>query len=65
MALRGEPKALGGAGRERLVYSPAAGTFRTNARIGDRVHVTVDPARTHLFDSAGARLTASPARATA
>lgn len=37
MALRGEPKALGGAGRERLVYATAAGTFRTRARIGDVV----------------------------
>lgn len=37
MALRGEPKALGGAGRERLVYAPAAGIFRTDARIGDVV----------------------------
>jgi xanthine dehydrogenase accessory factor len=37
MPLRGEPKALGGAGRERLVYAPAAGTFRTPARIGARV----------------------------
>jgi xanthine dehydrogenase accessory factor len=37
MKLRGEPKELGGAGRERLVYSPAAGTFRTHARIGDIV----------------------------
>ncbi len=37
MALRGEPKALGGAGRERLVYAPAAGTFRTHARIGAAV----------------------------
>jgi len=34
MPLRGEPKALGGAGRERLVYAPAAGAFRTHARIG-------------------------------
>lgn len=37
LPLRGEPKALAGAGRERLVYAPAAGTFRTVARIGDRV----------------------------
>lgn len=37
MALRGEPKALGGAGRERLVYAPAAGLFRTRARIGETV----------------------------
>ncbi len=37
LPLRGEPKALGGMGRERLVYSPAAGTFRTDARIGERV----------------------------
>lgn len=37
LPLRGEPKALAGAGRERLVYSPVAGTFRTQARIGGRV----------------------------
>ncbi|MBL8833678.1 MAG: xanthine dehydrogenase [Rhodospirillales bacterium] len=37
LPLRGEPKALGGAGRERLVYSPVAGAFRTASHIGDRV----------------------------
>lgn len=37
LPLAGEPKALAGAGRERLVYAPAAGTFRTAARIGDTV----------------------------
>lgn len=37
LPLAGEPKALAGAGRERLVYSPAAGIFRTAARIGDTV----------------------------
>ncbi len=37
LALAGEPKPLGGAGRERLVYSPVSGTLRTNARIGDKV----------------------------
>jgi xanthine dehydrogenase accessory factor len=35
--LEGEPRALGGHGRERFVYAPAAGTFRTHLRIGDRV----------------------------
>jgi xanthine dehydrogenase accessory factor len=35
--LAGEPKALGGAGRERLVYASVAGTFRTRAAIGERV----------------------------
>jgi len=37
LALAGEPKPLGGAGRERLVYSPQAGMFRTGTRIGDAV----------------------------
>ncbi|MBI3507034.1 MAG: xanthine dehydrogenase [Proteobacteria bacterium] len=35
LALAGEPKPLGGAGRERLVYSPQDGIFRTRAEIGD------------------------------
>ena len=35
LPLAGEPKALGGAGRERLVYSPQGGIFRTRAEIGD------------------------------
>ncbi len=37
LPLAGEPKALGGAGRERLVYSPQDGIFRTRAGIGDTV----------------------------
>jgi xanthine dehydrogenase accessory factor len=37
LPLAGEPKGLAGAGRERLVYSPAAGVFRTAARIGETV----------------------------
>lgn len=36
-ALAGEPRALGGAGRERLVYAATDGHWRTQARIGDRV----------------------------
>jgi len=39
LPLAGEPKALAGAGRERLVYAPVAGTFRTAARIGETVVV--------------------------
>lgn len=35
--LAGEPRDLGGHGRDRYVYSPAAGVFRTNCAIGDTV----------------------------
>jgi xanthine dehydrogenase accessory factor len=37
LPLTGEPRALGGHARERYVYSPVEGVFRTNARIGDSV----------------------------
>jgi len=37
LALAGEPAALGGHARERYVYAPAAGIFRTTRRIGDLV----------------------------
>jgi xanthine dehydrogenase accessory factor len=33
----GEPRAIGGVGRARFVYAPAAGRFETSVRIGDRV----------------------------
>ncbi len=33
----GEPRVIGGAGRERFVYSPAAGRFATDHRIAARV----------------------------
>jgi xanthine dehydrogenase accessory factor len=35
--LAGEPRTLGGAGRERFVYADDAGLWRTGARIDDRV----------------------------
>lgn len=35
--LAGEPRPLEGVGRERFVYAPQAGVWRTRARIGDRV----------------------------
>jgi xanthine dehydrogenase accessory factor len=35
--LAGEPRAIAGHARDRYVYAPAAGLFRTNARIGDTV----------------------------
>ena len=35
--LAGEPRAIDGVARERYVYAPAAGTFRTDLRIGGRV----------------------------
>jgi xanthine dehydrogenase accessory factor len=37
LPLRGEPRAIGGVGRERAVYSPVEGVARTSLRIGDRV----------------------------
>lgn len=37
LALAGEPRPLGGVGRARFVYAPAAGRFETGARIGERV----------------------------
>ncbi len=35
--LEGEPQTIAGHARDRYVYAPAAGIFRTEARIGDRV----------------------------
>lgn len=37
LPLRGEPRVVGGAGRERAVYAPEAGVVRTHHRIADRV----------------------------
>jgi xanthine dehydrogenase accessory factor len=37
-AYSGDPRLLGGHGRERYVYAAAAGTFRTTLAIGDRVN---------------------------
>lgn len=37
LPLRGEPRRIGGAGRERAAYAPGLGTFRTGFRIGDPV----------------------------
>jgi xanthine dehydrogenase accessory factor len=36
--LVGEPRAIGGAARERYVYAPVEGLFRTALHIGDTVH---------------------------
>jgi xanthine dehydrogenase accessory factor len=38
LPLAGEPRSIGGVGRARFVYAPAAGRFETAARIGDKVH---------------------------
>src|SRR5229473_3644680 len=35
--LAGEPRTYGGHARDRFLYAPAPGVFRTTARIGDRV----------------------------
>lgn len=37
LALAGEPRDLGGHARERYVYAPCAGVFRTTLQIGDTV----------------------------
>lgn len=37
LALTGEPRELGGHARDRYVYAPRSGIFRTHARIGDAV----------------------------
>lgn len=37
LPLRGEPRPIAGAGRERAVYAPAAGLFRTGLAIGGSV----------------------------
>jgi len=37
LPLAGEPRALGGHARDRYVYSPIDGVFRTKAQIGDSV----------------------------
>lgn len=37
MALAGEPNPIAGVGRERLVYAPCDGMFRTERRLGDKV----------------------------
>ena len=39
LALVGEPRELGGRARERYVYAPCAGVFRTRLQIGDTVTV--------------------------
>jgi xanthine dehydrogenase accessory factor len=38
LPLSGEPRTLGGHARERYVYAPRDGVFRTKAQIGDAVH---------------------------
>jgi xanthine dehydrogenase accessory factor len=37
LPLAGEPRLIAGYGRERYVYAPIGGTFRTAFHIGDRV----------------------------
>ena len=37
LPLAGEPRAIGGHARDRYVYAPVDGVFRTKARIGDAV----------------------------
>jgi xanthine dehydrogenase accessory factor len=37
LALAGEPRPIAGYGRERYVYAPISGVFRTTFHIGDRV----------------------------
>jgi xanthine dehydrogenase accessory factor len=37
LAFSGDPRVVGGAGRERFVYAPVGGRFNTACKIGDRV----------------------------
>jgi xanthine dehydrogenase accessory factor len=37
MALAGEPRTYGGHARDRFIYAPFAGVFRTTCRIAERV----------------------------
>lgn len=37
LPLRGEPRAIAGHARDRFVYAPSSGTFRTTHGIGDRI----------------------------
>jgi xanthine dehydrogenase accessory factor len=43
--LEGEPQTIAGHARDRYVYSPAAGTFRTMLQIGDMVSAEQEVAR--------------------
>lgn len=43
--LEGEPRSFGGHGRDRYVYSPISGVFRTDCAIGDRVEAGKTVAR--------------------
>jgi len=45
MPLEGEPRPLGGHSRDRFIYAPIAGIFRTECRIGDRVEAGQEVAR--------------------
>lgn len=48
-ALAGEPRPIGGWGRERYVYAPAAGAFRTTLNIGQTVQQ--DQTIAHIGDT--------------
>ncbi len=43
--LEGEPRSIGGHGRDRYVYSPGSGVFRTDRAIGERVQAGMVVAR--------------------
>ncbi|MDP9470835.1 MAG: hypothetical protein M3Q71_09205 [Chloroflexota bacterium] len=43
--LEGEPRSIGGHGRDRYVYSPVSGVFRTDRAIGERVQAGMTVAR--------------------
>jgi xanthine dehydrogenase accessory factor len=45
LPLAGEPRAIAGHARDRYVYAPAEGVFRTGARIGDAVCLGEEVAR--------------------
>lgn len=45
LPLSGEPREVGGAGRERYVYAPESGVFATGMNIGDDVEAGMEVAR--------------------
>jgi xanthine dehydrogenase accessory factor len=47
--LEGEPREIGGHARDRYVYAPFDGVFRTKSRIGDRVHQDQEIAQVGLM----------------
>ncbi len=63
LPLRGEPRPIAGVGRERAVYAPAAGLFRTGHAIGGRI-AAAEPIGTPATGSRATRTRVPSARET-